>query len=304
MKAAIAVAEELSFSRAAKRLHMSQPAISKFIAELEESLGVVLFRRDHHAVSLTDAGRAYVEEARIALLHGDRAVQAARAAGHDAEMILNVGRSLYSDPFFTSTLLALKLPLFPKLRLNISSGFSCDLAHDVLTGELDVAIVIEPPDSGQLTGVKIDESPFYVVMPQEDELAGYPAIALEQLAGRRWVLFQRSGHPPLYDLLNQLAQERKIIPSAIQHFMIPEEIIPLLINPGGIVVVPKSGALRIARDGLTMRPLDESRLIANTLLISRADNASPVVSELVRSFMRRMTHLKASNQMSLPLTVQ
>ena len=104
MNAAVAVAEELSFSRAAKRLRLSQPAITKYIAELEETLGVLLFVRDHHAVSLTEAGRAYVEEARIALLHADRAVQAARAAGRDVEMVLNIGRSPYADPFFTSML--------------------------------------------------------------------------------------------------------------------------------------------------------------------------------------------------------
>lgn len=68
MEAAIAVAEELNFSRAAKRLRSSQPAITKHIAELEQSLGVLLFVRDHHAVSLTEAGKAYVEEARIAVL--------------------------------------------------------------------------------------------------------------------------------------------------------------------------------------------------------------------------------------------
>jgi DNA-binding transcriptional LysR family regulator len=134
MRAAIAVAEELSFSRAAKRLHLSQPAVTKHITELEEMLGVALFMRDHHVVSITEAGRAYVAEARIAILHADRAVQAARAAGQNTEMILNVGRSPYADPFYTSTLLTMRLPLFPQLRLNLSSGFSCDLVHDVLTG--------------------------------------------------------------------------------------------------------------------------------------------------------------------------
>jgi DNA-binding transcriptional LysR family regulator len=148
MEAANAVAEELSFSRAARRLRLSQPAVTKQIAELEESLGVTLFLRDHHVVSLTDAGRAYVEEARIAILHAERAVQAARAAVQNAETILNIGRSPYVDPFFTSTLLATRLPLFPRMRLNLSSGFSCDLVHDVLIGELDIALVIEPPDSG------------------------------------------------------------------------------------------------------------------------------------------------------------
>lgn len=301
MEAAIAVAEELSFSRAAKRLHLSQPAVTKHIAELEESLGVVLFVRDHHLVSLTDAGRAYVEEARIAVLHARRAVQAARAAGQDAELSLNVGRTPYADPFFTSTILATRLPLFPRLRLNLSSGFSCDLAHDVLTGELDIALVIEPPESGLLTGLKIDESPFYVVMLEDDELADYQSINLNQLAGKRWILFQRENHPPLYDLIQKLTEELRIIPSGIQHFMVPEEAVPLLNEPGGVVIVGKSGALRIARSGLTMRPLDEARLMMTTLLISRADNGSQVISELVRSFMRRMNHLKDDDQMSLPI---
>jgi DNA-binding transcriptional LysR family regulator len=302
MEAANAVAEELSFSRAARRLRLSQPAITKQIAELEESLGVTLFFRDHHVVSLTEAGRAYIEEARIAILHAERAVQAARAAGQNAETILNLGRSPYIDPFFTSQLLATKLPLFPRLRLNLSSGFSCDLVRHVLNGELDAALVIEPPDSGSLTGLKIDESPFYVVMSQEDELANYPSLSLDQLAGKRWILFERLGHPPLYDLIRKLTQDLQIIPSALQHFMIPEETLPLIHEPGAIVIVAKTGALRIARSGLTMRPLDEIKLQMRTFLISRADNDSRLLSELVRNFMRRMNHLNGDDQMSLPIS--
>lgn len=301
MEAAVAVAEELSFSRAAKRLHLSQPAITKYIAELEESLGVLLFVRDHHTVSLTEAGRAYVEEARIALLHAERAVQSARAAGRDVETVLNIGRSPYADPFFTSMLLSTRLPLFPRLKLNLSSGFSCDLAHAVLTGELDAAVVIEPPLSDLFTSLKIDESPLYIVMSREDELADRPAVGFPQLGQRRWILFQRQSHPLLYDLIQKRAQESRIRPSGLQHFMVPEEAIPLMNDSGGVVIVGKSGALRIARDGLTMRPLEDATLVACTLLICRSDNDSKPVSELVRSFMRRLKSTVADEQMSLPL---
>jgi hypothetical protein len=128
-------------------------------------------------------------------------------------------------------------------------------------------------------------------------------IPNEELAGKRWVLFQRQNHPPLYDLIRKLAQELRVIPSGIQHFMVPEESIPLLNDPGGVVIVGKYGALRIARDGLTMRPLDETKLMMNTLLISGADNGSKVISELVRNFMRRMNYLKLDDQMSLPISV-
>lgn len=302
MEAAIALAETLNFSRAAKRLHISQPAVTKYIKELEESLGALLFIRAHHTVSITDAGKAYVEEARIVVLHAGRAVQAARAAQQEAELILNVGRSPYVDPYFTSMLRAIRLPMFPRLHLQLSSGFSCDLTQDVLDGDLDIAVVIEPPQSGQLVEFEIEESPFYVVMSREDQLAQLPALDLNHLSHRRWLLFQRNLHPPLYDLIQKLAHEGHVLPSALQYFMVPEECLPLLIDPGGIVIAPKSGALRIARDGLTMRPLDDIRLRVKTQLISRADNPSPAISELFRTFMRRLKQMRVDNQMSLPLS--
>lgn len=303
MKAAIAVAEELSFSRAARRLHLSQPAVTKYIGELEDMLGVALFIRDHHVVILTEAGRTYVAEARMAVLYADRAVQAARAAGRDADMSLSVGRTPYADPFFISMLLATRLPLFPKLRLNLLSGFSCDLTHDVLSGELDMALVIEPPISNLLTTLKVDEAPFYIVMSREDELARYPSLKLKQLAGKRWALFQRNSHPPLYDLFQKLADDSNVIPDSVQHFMIPEEVCPLLVQPNGVAIIAKSGALRIARDNFTMRPLDEAGLMMATLLVSRSDNGSPILSELVRSLVRKINHLQANDQLSLPIPV-
>ncbi len=195
----------------------------------------------------------------------------------------------------------MRLPLFPRMKLNLSSGFSCDLVHDVLSGELDAAVVIEPPESGKLTGLKIDKSPLFVVMSRDDQLASLPALRLEHLGGKHWIMFQRNSHPPLYDLILMCAQDAKAIPSAIQHFMVPEETIPLLMDPHGIVIAPKSGALRIARDGYTMRPIEEVRLMMTTILVSRSDNASPALSELVRGFARRIKQNKIHEQMSLPI---
>src|SRR5207253_5005204 len=121
-----------------------------------------------------------------------------RAAGRDTDLLVNVGRSPYADPYFTSVLLSTRLPLFPRLKLNLSSGFSCDLARDVLAGELDLALAIEPPLSDRFTSLKIEESPLYIVMSREDELANYPSVNLQQLATKRWLLFQLQSHPPLY----------------------------------------------------------------------------------------------------------
>ena len=79
MRAAVAIADDLSFSRAATRLHISQPALTKQIHDLENALGTSVFDRDHQKVELTDAGRAFVEEAGLTLAHHQRAIQAARS---------------------------------------------------------------------------------------------------------------------------------------------------------------------------------------------------------------------------------
>lgn len=91
--AAIALAEELNFSRAAKRAGLSQPSLTRTIYELEAYVGCRLFDRNRKTVRVNDAGRAFVEEARMAILHEERAFQSARAAMQDAELVLNVGRS-------------------------------------------------------------------------------------------------------------------------------------------------------------------------------------------------------------------
>jgi DNA-binding transcriptional LysR family regulator len=300
MVSAIALAEELSFTQAAIKLRVSQPTLTRNIASLEEELGVELFERDHTKVRLNDAGRAYVEEARIAVLHSARAVQAARAAKQNSEVVLNIGKTPYADPFLLSTLLSIRLPLHPHLRTEVSSQFSYELAHEVLRGALDLAIIVEPPESALLTKVKIDEAPFYIAMSEEDELAQRQSVTLDELAGRWWVLFERRMHPPVYDSVLQLAGERKVRPSKIQHAVIPEEAFPLIANGTCIAFVVKSGALRVARNGVTVRPLMESSLMLKTYLASHAEDSSKVVSELVRAFMRKLASFSRPKASTLP----
>jgi DNA-binding transcriptional LysR family regulator len=298
MESAIALSEELNFTLAAEKIHVSQPTITKNIKGLEKRLGFELFERGHKIVKPTDASRAYVEKARLSLLYGEQAFQAARAAKENAEVVLNVGKSPYTDPFLTSTLLSIQLPLFPRLRIELTSQYSCDLAHEVLAGGLDLAIATEPPESPLLTTVKVMEAPFYIAMSKRDELAGQPSVTLDCLAGRSWVLFERRLHPPLYDAVIHLAEERKIVPAKIQHITTPEESFQFIADGSGVAFLVKAGALIMARNGITVRPLVEKALLLKTYLASRADNESKVASELVRAFMRKLSDLSKGKQLS------
>lgn len=289
MESVIAVSEELNFTRAAEKTNMSQPMITRNVAEVEAKLGFLLFERDHKRVVMNDACRAYVEKARIALLYGERAFEAARAVKQNAENTLYVGRSPYTDPFLTSVLLSLHLPLYPVLKVELSSQYSCDLAHELLAGVLDLAIATEPPESPLLTKVKVAEAPFYIAMSEEDKLAEQPFLTLDAMAERRWILFDRRLHPPVYDSILQVAEERKIAPAGIQHITSPEEAYPFVVDGSSVAFVVKAGALRIAYDGVTVRPLVEHEFSLKTYLTSRADNESKTLSELVRAFMRKIS---------------
>jgi hypothetical protein len=89
----------------------------------------------------------------------------------------------------------------------------------------------------------------------------------------------------------QLAEERKVAPANIQHITTPEEAFPFVVDGSCIAFLVKAGALRLARNGVTVRPLNEVSLSLKTYLASRADNRSKVVSELVRAFMRKISSL-------------
>jgi DNA-binding transcriptional LysR family regulator len=291
MESVIALSEKLNFTRAAQMIHISQPMLTRNLAELEDSLGFRLFDRDRRNVCLNDAGRAYVEQARLALLYGERASQAARAVMQNADAVLHVGKSPYVDPFLVSTLLSVQLPLFPRLRIELSSQFSYDLIHELLSGKVDLAIANEPPQSPLLTTVKVAESPFYIAMSEEDELAGQPSVTLEAMADRSWILFERRLHPPLYDSVMQLAEERKVTAAKVQHVTAPEEAFPFVAEGSCVAFLVKAGAMRIARNGVTVRPLAERPLILKTYLASRADNSSKVLSELVRAYMTKISRI-------------
>jgi DNA-binding transcriptional LysR family regulator len=302
MESVIALAEELHFGRAARRLRISQPMLTKNIQDVEAPIGGPLFLRDRRHVVLSDAGRAYVQQARLSILYGERAVQSARAVMQGVDKIFHVGRTPYADPFLVSTLLSIQLPLFPCLKIDLASKFSIDIVHDLLAGIVDLAIAHEPPESPLLTCVQVAEQPFYIAMAKRDGLAAYPSISLDQMNGRHWILFERQLHPPVYDAIINAATQRNIHPQSIQHVIAPEEAFPFVADGSAIAFVVKTGALLIARNGVTVRPLKEASLRLKTCLVCRADDDSKIASEFVRAYMRKMLDKKKHQQLPLPLS--
>jgi len=299
--AAVILAEELSFTGAAKRLKMSQSGVSRRLNELEERCGFKLFNRDHANVVITDAGRAFVEEAKLSIFHDERAIESGKSANAGIESHLTIGRSPYLDPMIISTLFSIQLPLYPNLVLQMQSDFSPDLIYGLLTGKLDLALAASPSPNPKITMVKITESPFYIAIPENHPLASKDFLTLEDMRDCTWIVFDRKVHPMLHDAICRRATEQKVAYKNNQNVLSADEAFQLVAENVGIAFLTKASALRTRRPGISVRPLVDKELRVELWLASRADNKSKLASEFVRAFMKRIAPILAPPQMILPL---
>lgn len=302
VQSAIVLAEELNFSRAAARLSVDQSALTKRIFELESLLDIRLFERNHQTVGVTEAGEKFVEHARQGVAHIEDAVTAARAAPRGAANVLNVGRSAYTDPWLASVIRSIQLPLYPGIQINWSSSYSHEVAQDVIVGTLDLALTTGVPEMHKLTCLKLAEQPFYIAMPSHDPLAAYRKVRLASLNNRIWVLFSCRVSPYMYNAIMSEAKKAVVAPSELHHVTSAEEAIPLILERGGLAFLTRTGAWRIAREGITMRPLAEENLKLVTNLAVRADTKSRLVKEFVKATARKLETLRKPEQPRLPLS--
>jgi DNA-binding transcriptional LysR family regulator len=301
MQAAIVLAEELNFSRAAERMHVEQSTLSRLIAKLESDIGLRLFVRNHQNVEITEAGRRFVEEARHSVLHAERAVLNATAASHGAEEILNIGKSAFTDPFLVTTLQSVRLPLYPGLKVKLWSNYSQELAHKVAAGELDMALITSVPDAPPLSFLTVADTPLYIALSKADPLADREELRLEDLRSCEWILLAPSVNPHVFEMIQRVASKKGIVAADHHYVMTAEEASELVLAQKGVAFLPRDAAWRIASEGIAMRPLVEEQLKLVTRLAIRSDSKERLVSEYVRAAGRKLSSIAPPQQGRLPL---
>jgi DNA-binding transcriptional LysR family regulator len=292
LQAAIVLAEELNFSRAAARLRIDQSTLSKQIAMLEEQTDLRLFVRNHQTVELTDAGRHFVEDARSAVLYAERAIADARAALHGADEVLHIGRSAFADPYLVTAIQSIQLPLFPCLKVRLSSNFSHELARMVAAGTLDMALVISIPDTQVLSLLSIAEEPGYIALPKSDAIAGRDELNLEDLHAHEWIIPERHINPYISDMIQTAASAKKIVPADTHTFTTAEEASALVMAHKGAAFLTREAAWRISCDEIAIRPLIEDGLKLVTRLATRANEQDRLTSEFFRAAGRKLVKVQ------------
>jgi DNA-binding transcriptional LysR family regulator len=140
----------------------------------------------------------------------ERAFHLARTAHDGAENVLTIGHSHEADQAWVSDLLAVRLPLYPKLAIRLISQFSIELVRSVLAGELNLALVTASPEDSQIEATPFVLSPLYAVLPEEHAAAQKKHLALQDVAKDEWILFARRVHSTIHDAIMEMAKREGI----------------------------------------------------------------------------------------------
>ena len=187
LKYFIAVAETGSLTVAAKRrLHTSQPSLSRHIRELEEQVGAELLSRGARGVELTDAGRAFIDHARLALTHVDAAVEAARRVAHPAKQRFALGFLTGQEMTWLPEAMHILRDELPSIDVVVSSDYSPDLAEGLARGKLDLAFLRAEPDFDLVYRV-VDQEPLVVLMPSDHPLTSRETVLLQDIVGEPFI---------------------------------------------------------------------------------------------------------------------
>ncbi|HEX4411701.1 MAG TPA: LysR family transcriptional regulator [Xanthobacteraceae bacterium] len=183
----VAVAEAGSLTvAAAKRLHTAQPSLSRQIRDLEYEVGTPLFSRSTHGVALTEAGRVFLDHARLALTQAQAAIEGARRAAQPAKPIFAIGVLTGQEAEWLPRATGLLRDELANIEIRVSSDHSATLADELLHGKLDVAI-LRAEQISNLDFRTIAKEPLIAILPSDHPLAQRDAIDPRDLARETFI---------------------------------------------------------------------------------------------------------------------
>jgi len=276
----VAVAEELSFTRAAERLGIKQPPLSAQIRQLEKQISAPLFRRLARRIELTGAGQLLLEEARAILEQFDRTITDVkrRARGETGHILIGTAAATYFDPTVNAVTRDF-CKLYPGVVLYAEEGTTQNLLARVQAGMLDAAFVWWPvSDRADLVAVPVAEEEMVVVLPQEHRLAAASSVALAALADETLLLFARRINVAMHDAILAACRRAGFQPVLGRESPV-FAIFPAVAAGLGISIAPQCFT-QVHFEGVVFRPLQGGPR-APVRLVHRRDDVSVAVKNLV-----------------------
>ena len=278
----VAVARERNFTRAAEKLRIAQPPLSRQIQQMEDELGVALFDRSSRPLALTDAGRLLFEQA----------VQVLDRMGEMKTMmhkLLEAEKPRFAMGFVPSTLYGYLPEVIrryraarPGVELTLLEMTTFEQMPALKEGRIDVGFGRIPFDDPAIQRTLLRNEKLYAALPSRHALsAAKGPLHLDELAAYPIVVYPRTPRPSYADQVLALLRERGLKPPAIHEVRELQTALGLVAADNGVCVVPAS-VERFRRDNVLYRPLDEPNAVSPIILSTRKRDRSPEIALVLR----------------------
>lgn len=276
----VAAAEELNFSRAADRMHISQPPFSRQIAKLERELGARLLERSSRTVSLTPAGTNLLVEARQILAMAAKAADVVRRTQDGEIGYLRIG--FVGSTIYTSVPARLQAfrKLYPDTEITLQQMTVARQINLLLAGEIDLGFIRQPVLNPKLEIRSLLKEPFVVAVPANHVFAQREHIELSAIADEDLVSFSREQAPAIHLQLLKMCEESGFAPRIVQEVYPMSTLVGLVASGIGVAIVPESMS-RLNILDVVYVPLSGTAGRSELLMVWRAGDQSSVLGNFL-----------------------
>lgn len=280
MQAFVCVADELHFGRAATKLFTSQPALSRMIHGLEDSVGLALLTRTTRKVQLTAAGEAFAAECRLALGHLELAMAAARNAAQGKQARL---RMAYIDFAIDG-----RVPQFLRAFRTQMPGVSVDLQYmpttaqhvALMNGSIDVGFMTGEFNAQNIRNVLVDQHEFVALLPEGHPLAARDSLWLTELAREPFVIGSEDTFSSFRTMAFEICRSAGFFPNVVQEASSASGIFGLVAAGSGVSIYSGS-ARNTRRSGIIVKPLLDVQRKIPIFAASRTDQTSAALQRFL-----------------------
>jgi DNA-binding transcriptional LysR family regulator len=279
------LAEELNFTQAALRLHVSQPTLSTQIRDLERDLNLRLFERTKggQQVVLTSPGEAFAAQARLTLVHADRAIQEARSAQERQTAALRLGYSPLIDFRVISKVRCYLLDAHPAADVRFVSGHTAEHVDALIRGKLDAGLVMLPVTEDRVTFNVLHRERLILALPNQHPLTKKKHIEVTDLHQLPLVKIRGDIEPRFGNSLKRLFAVIRVRPQIFHEVTTQSEALEI-VSQDGVAAIITPAILPPANDRIVFRKFLDEILTVETGLAYFSEPASPILKSL-RSFL-------------------
>jgi DNA-binding transcriptional LysR family regulator len=278
------VATELHFGRAAEKLHIAQPPLSKQIQDLEAELGFELFNRTKRSVSLTPAGKEFLTEVERIFQQLDRAIDIGRKTSRGELGQISIGFVGSATYNILPVMLQKFRDRYPNVRIELHELTTDRQLVWLREGRIDLGLIRPPIVERDLVSQVIFQESLVVALPINHPLAMLDAIEISSLAAEPFILFPRQLAPGLYDPIIAICQSAGFSPQVVQECIQMQTIVSLVSANMGISILPES-IQEARRQGVVYKPIQSQDLsikkLATIAIVWRVNDDSPTMNRFL-----------------------